>query len=50
MTNTPVTMIHEGIDHSVFFPGPSAGVLDPECFYVFTGGKLEFRKAHRYST
>lgn len=44
-TDIPVTMIHEGIDHSLFFPGPRSGVLDPECFYVFTGGKVEFRKA-----
>jgi glycosyltransferase involved in cell wall biosynthesis len=40
-----VTVIHEGIDHSLFFPGPRSGVLDPECFYIFTGGKIEFRKA-----
>jgi glycosyltransferase involved in cell wall biosynthesis len=44
-TNIPVTMIHEGIDHSLFFPGPRSGALDPECFYIFTGGKVEFRKA-----
>jgi len=44
-TSIPVTMIHEGIDHSLFFPGPRSGVLDPDCFYVFTGGKIEFRKA-----
>jgi glycosyltransferase involved in cell wall biosynthesis len=44
-TRKPVTMIHEGIDHSLFFPGPRSGLLDPECFYVFTGGKIEFRKA-----
>ena len=44
-TDVPVTMIHEGIDHSLFLPGPRSGVLDPECFYVFTGGKVEFRKA-----
>jgi glycosyltransferase involved in cell wall biosynthesis len=44
-TDKPVTMIHEGIDHSLFFPGPRSDVLDPECFYVFTGGKIEFRKA-----
>ena len=43
--NRPVTLIHEGIDHSLFFPGPRSGTLDPECFYVFTGGKIEFRKA-----
>jgi glycosyltransferase involved in cell wall biosynthesis len=45
VTEKPVTMIHEGIDHSLFFPGPRSGILDPECFYVFTGGKIEFRKA-----
>jgi glycosyltransferase involved in cell wall biosynthesis len=44
-TGIPVTMIHEGIDHSLFFPGPRSGALDPECFYIFTGGKVEFRKA-----
>ena len=41
----PVTMIHEGIDPSQFFPGPRSGVLDPGRFYVFSGGKVEFRKA-----
>lgn len=45
VTDTPVTMIHEGIDHSVFFPGPRSSILDPDCFYVFTGGKIEYRKA-----
>jgi glycosyltransferase involved in cell wall biosynthesis len=44
-TDQPVVMIHEGIDQSVFFPGPRSGLLDPDCFYVFTGGKIEFRKA-----
>jgi glycosyltransferase involved in cell wall biosynthesis len=44
-TRKPVTMIHEGIDHSLFFPGPRSGLLDPDCFYVFTGGKIEYRKA-----
>ncbi len=44
-TDKPVTMIHEGIDHSQFFPGPRSGLLDPECFYVFSGGKIEHRKA-----
>ena len=45
LTDKPVAMIHEGIDHSLFFPGPRSGILDPDCFYVFTGGKIEFRKA-----
>ena len=43
-TDKPVVMIHEGIDPSLFFPGPRSDVLDAECFYVFTGGKIEFRK------
>jgi len=42
----PVTMIHEGIDHTQFCPGPKTGFLDPGRFYVFSGGKIEFRKAH----
>jgi glycosyltransferase involved in cell wall biosynthesis len=40
----PVTMIHEGIDHSQFFAGPRSGVLDLGHFYIFSGGKIEFRK------
>lgn len=46
LSDKPVTMIHEGIDHAQFFPGPRSGVLDPGCFYVFSGGKIEYRKAH----
>ena len=46
VTRTPVTMIHEGIDPSLFAPGRRSGMLDPECFYIFSGGKVEFRKAH----
>ena len=42
----PVTMIHEGIDHSQFFPGPRSGLLEAGRFYVFSGGKIEFRKAN----
>jgi glycosyltransferase involved in cell wall biosynthesis len=45
VTNKPVAMIHEGIDSSLFFPGPRSGMLDPNRFYVFSGGKIEFRKA-----
>jgi glycosyltransferase involved in cell wall biosynthesis len=44
-SDKPVTMIHEGVDHSLFFPGPRSRVLDPDCFYVFAGGKIEYRKA-----
>jgi len=46
ITSKPVTMIHEGVDHSQFFPAPRSGALDPGRFYVFSGGKIEFRKAH----
>jgi glycosyltransferase involved in cell wall biosynthesis len=46
MTDKPVTMIHEGIEHSQFFPGPRSGALGAGRFFVFSGGKIEFRKAH----
>ena len=38
-------LIHEGIDPSLFHPAPKSEILDPGRFYVFTGGKIEFRKA-----
>lgn len=41
-----VEVIFEGVDHALFFPGPKAGLLDPNRFYIFSGGKVEFRKAH----
>ena len=44
-TKKPVAMIHEGIDQSLFCPGPKSGILDQRRFYVFSGGKVEFRKA-----
>lgn len=44
-TKRPVELIFEGIDQALFFPGPRAGLLDPGRFYVFSGGKIEFRKA-----
>ena len=46
VSDRPVTVIHEGIDPALFFPGPRSGSLDPGRFYVFSGGKIEFRKAH----
>jgi glycosyltransferase involved in cell wall biosynthesis len=42
----PVEIIPEGIDPSLFHPGPKSGFLSPSRFYVFSGGKVEFRKAH----
>jgi glycosyltransferase involved in cell wall biosynthesis len=38
-------LIHEGVDPSLFHPAPKSGILDPNRFYIFTGGKIEFRKA-----
>lgn len=45
-TSKPVALVHEGIDHAQFFPGPRSGALNPGRFYIFSGGKVEFRKAH----
>jgi len=45
LSDKPVALIHEGIDPALFFPGPRSGLLDPSRFYVFSGGKIEFRKA-----
>jgi glycosyltransferase involved in cell wall biosynthesis len=44
-TGRPVQVILEGIDPSLFCPGPKSGLLDPAKFYIFSGGKVEHRKA-----
>jgi glycosyltransferase involved in cell wall biosynthesis len=44
-TGRDVRVIHEGVDISLFCPGPRSGWLDPDRFYCFSGGKVEFRKA-----
>ena len=41
-----VEIILEGIDPSLFYPGPKSGILDPDRFYIFSGGKVEYRKGH----
>lgn len=41
----PVHVVLEGIDHALFFPGPRSGLLSPNRFYIFSGGKIEYRKA-----
>jgi glycosyltransferase involved in cell wall biosynthesis len=41
-----VEIVFEGIDPSLFHPGPKAGFLDPNRFYIFSGGKVEYRKGH----
>ena len=42
----PVGLVFEGIDPSQFHPAPKSGVLDASRFYIFSGGKVEFRKGH----
>jgi len=44
-TQKPIELIHEAIDPSLFFPGKKSGLMDPNRFTIFTGGKIEFRKA-----
>ena len=39
-----VNVIFEGIDPSLFCPGSRSGLMDPAKFYIFSGGKVEFRK------
>jgi glycosyltransferase involved in cell wall biosynthesis len=41
-----VEIIHEGVDTSLFRPGPRTGLLDQGKFYIFSGGKVEYRKGH----
>ncbi len=41
-----VEIVFEGIDPSLFHPGPKSGLLDPNRFYMFSGGKVEYRKGH----
>lgn len=43
-TGRSVHIIHEGVDVSMFCPAPRSGWLDPNRFYVFSGGKIEYRK------
>lgn len=37
-------IIHEGVDTSQFCPAPKSGLMDADKFYIFSGGKVEFRK------
>lgn len=37
-------VIFEGVDPSLFCPGPRSGLMEADRFYVFSGGKVEFRK------
>jgi glycosyltransferase involved in cell wall biosynthesis len=44
LTDVPVVVNHEGVDPGLFFPGPRSGLMGPSRFYIFAGGKAEFRK------
>lgn len=39
----PVHLCHQGIDPSLFYPGPNSG-LYRDRFVIFSGGKFEYRK------
>jgi glycosyltransferase involved in cell wall biosynthesis len=41
----PVHVAPEAVDPALFFASPKTGLLSPDRFYIFTGGKIEFRKA-----
>ena len=43
-TGRNATVIHEGVDLSMFYPAPRSGWLDLDRFYIFSGGKVEHRK------
>jgi glycosyltransferase involved in cell wall biosynthesis/SAM-dependent methyltransferase len=45
-THKRIEVIHEGIDHTLFRPGPRRGLLDQSKFHIFSGGKVEYRKGH----
>ncbi|HEY4031766.1 MAG TPA: glycosyltransferase family 4 protein [Caulobacteraceae bacterium] len=40
-----VLMIPEGVDPALFHPAPKLGLLSQDRFYIFSGGKIEYRKA-----
>ena len=45
-TRKRVELIYEGVDNTLFRPGPRTGLLDQSKFYIFSGGKVEYRKGH----
>ena len=44
VTDRPIVVIHEGVDANQFCPGPRSGLWDSSRFYIFSGGKAEYRK------
>ncbi len=45
-TGRQAKVIFEGVDTSLFCPAPKSGLMDGGKFYVFSVGKVEFRKGH----
>lgn len=45
VTDKPIFLNHEGIDLTRFQPGPKSGLLSQDDFYIFSSGKIEYRKA-----
>jgi glycosyltransferase involved in cell wall biosynthesis len=43
-TGRAAKVIFEGVDPSLFCPGPKSGLMDGGRFHIFSGGKVEFRK------
>ena len=41
-----IEVIHEGVDETLFKPGPRTQRFDHNKFYIFNGGKVEYRKGH----
>jgi glycosyltransferase involved in cell wall biosynthesis len=41
-----IEVIHEGVDNTLFRPVARSGQLDQSKFYIFSGGKVEYRKGH----
>jgi glycosyltransferase involved in cell wall biosynthesis len=44
-TGKDVKVIYEGIDPGLFHPGDKSGWLPRDPFYIYSAGKVEFRKA-----
>ena len=41
-----IEVIHEGVDETLFKPRPRSQRFDHNKFYIFSGGKVEYRKGH----
>jgi glycosyltransferase involved in cell wall biosynthesis len=43
-TGRKAKVLFEGVDTSLFCPGPKSGITSADRFYVYSGGKVEHRK------